>query len=75
MSIGSKEEKERRIALGMGVVMVVVGFGATFLNWRSALTEGRFDGDEAIGGPLAGFIGLVLLLPSAEDADDGRRKL
>ena len=52
----------------ISVIMVIVGFAACWLNWRSALEDGHYRPIAAMATPFLGFLGLAfLVVPPQQD--------
>jgi hypothetical protein len=53
-----------------GLAFIVVGFGATYLDWQIFFNEGVFRPRMAFFGPLLGFLGLAMLAGPATSEDE-----
>ncbi len=58
--------KENLIAWLLPLALMVIGFGATFLDWKVFFDEGDIHPKIAFFAPLVGFLGLAMLLSPAE---------
>ncbi len=52
------------------LVFIVIGFGSTFIDWEIFFDEGVFRPRMAFFGPLAGFLGLAMLIGPAALQDN-----
>jgi len=58
--------KDKLIGWALTAAFILLGFGATLLNWQTLLDEGNYHPKMAFFGPVMGFLGLAMLVgPSA----------
>lgn len=63
-------KKDKLVAWLLTTVFIVVGFGATLMNWQTFFDEGKYYPKMAFFAPLIGFIGLAMLLGPSNKPED-----
>ena len=70
MSAQPAGNKDRLIAWLLTAAFIVVGFGASLMNWQTFFDEGKYYPKMAFFAPLIGFVGLAMLVGPSNKAED-----
>lgn len=70
MNVQPANNKDKLVTWLLTAVFIVVGFGATLMDWQTYFDEGKYYPKLAFFAPLIGFVGLAMLAGPSNKAED-----